>query len=623
MRYFFLIICLVGFLNSFSQLTVSITNFTDVTCFGNCDGTATVGVTGGTPPYTYIWSNGATTQTATNLCAGTITVDVFDSSLNTDSTSVLISTSSILSVSLNTIQEDTCATCIGIVNANVGGGLPPFTYLWANGDTGITATNLCGGYIDVLVLDSLGCIGMDSTNINIIGTPACPQLQFGVINGRVYNDLNANCTQEGGEDGLSNIMLEALPGSYYATTNLLGDYSFNIPYGNYTIAQVPQAYINEVCPVGGSYSLVLDSINNSLPNNNFGDTISGVQDVSITLIGSNIVPGFITSYYMQYTSLNTTPMNGTVYLIVDDSLSFMGSSIPPSNISGDTIFWTYSNLLQFENRYITAQYQVPPNVNLLGDTMSACAYITPLIGDVAPANNTSCTNMIVVGSYDPNDKRVEPAGDGPTGDILITENVMDYTIRFQNSGTLFATNVVVVDTLSSTLNVATLRNVSASHPFTYDVTGQGIITFSFINIMLPDSNVDEPGSHGAIHFTIDQNTANTVGTVIENTAHIYFDFNPAIVTNTATNTIVAPTIVRDVVNVTPNSYIFPNPTSDVLYIDAVLKTQEVKILDVAGKLVKLITPQSNSVNVSELPTGIYFIQLINKNKTITRKFVKQ
>ncbi len=625
MRYITLITFILFSINSFSQLNASIQSFQDVSCLGPCDGSATVLATGGTPPYTYSWNSVPvqTTATATGLCVGNYIVTVTDALSATDTASVSIIQQLVLNVNMTVTQDDTCNTCTGAANVVASGGTPPYMYFWTNGDTTQTTTTLCGGYGDVFVIDALSCFGWDTATVNIIATPSCPQFQTGLISGTVFNDINGNCVQDTLEFGLPGVMMEANPGNYITTTNANGEYGFILPYGTYTITQVLQQYYNELCPVSGSYNVLLDSINNPTFNVDFADSISNVQDVSINcFVVGNIVPGFIASYYIHYTSMNATPTSGSIYLVVDDSLSFVSSSVAPSSISGDTIFWNYSNLLQIESRFITADFQVPPNVNLLGDTMDACAHITPLLGDVAPANNTSCFESVVVGSYDPNDKRVEPAGVGPNGDILLSETELKYYIRFQNSGTLYATNVAVKDTLSPNLDIASLRNVTATHPFTYTVTSQGVITFSFNNIMLPDSGTNEPGSHGAIQFTIDQKATNTIGTVIENTAHIYFDFNPAIVTNTVVNTIVAITDVHEMVKADQNANIYPNPTSTILYIDTDLNVKVVNIIDLTGKLVKTIAPENNTINVAELSNGIYFLQLIGDDKTITQKFVK-
>jgi len=626
MRYLVLITFIVSYINSFSQVTANINAYNDVSCNASCNGDATVSATGGTLPYTYSWNTAPvqTTQTATNLCPGTYQVIVTDSLGATDSTSVTIIQTMTLNVSLTPLADDTCGTCTGAATVAISGGIPPYNIFWTpSGDTTQTVTGLCAGYQDVLVFDSGVCFGQDSATVNLVVTPACPQLQLGIINGTVYNDLNANCVQDTLENGLANVMLTANPGAYTASTDPNGNYSFNLPFGSYTITQVSQTYYNEICPVSGSHAVLLDSNNNVQNNIDFADSISSVQDVSIQLLANAPVPGFVASIYLSYTSFNATPMNGTIYLVVDDSLSYVSSTVTPSLISGDTVFWNYSNLQQFETRYIVTDFQTPPNVNLLGDTMSACAHISPTTGDVNVTNNTSCDNQIVVGAFDPNDKRVEPAGTGQNGNILLSQNELTYRIRFQNTGTLFATNIIVVDTLSDKLDFSSLRDVAASHPFTYNVNSLGVLTFDFSNIMLPDSNTNEPGSHGVIQFSIDQNSANSIGTVITNKAEIYFDFNPAIVTNTTINTIVAVTDVSENTHAEQTATIYPNPTSAQLTFDVEFSVNKIAILDLTGKIVKSVIPKTNTINVADLESGIYFIQLSGADNTITQKMVKK
>ena len=126
----------------------------------------------------------------------------------------------------------------------------------------------------------------------------------------------------------------------------------------------------------------------------------------------------------------------------------------------------------------------------------------------------------------------------------------------------------------------------ASHPFVYSVDGQGVLTFTFNNIMLPDSNTDEPGSHGLIQFTIDQDPSNVIGTVIENTAEIYFDFNPAIVTNTVINTIVTITDINENEEFDNKVNVNPTPSEGNFSISFELKRSEevsISIVDILGK----------------------------------------
>jgi hypothetical protein len=616
--------------NNGSCLIVTATTIMDVSCPWMCDGSATVNVTGGLAPFTYVWANGATTQTVNGLCAGTYSVIVTDDNGVTGSTSVTIVEPPYLTTFVTT-TPDTCGLCVGTAESIVTGGIPPYTYSWSpGGETTPSVSGLCGGLYDVTITDMNGCSWLDTTSISTTNNLLC---DYGTISGTVYNSLNSNCIQDSVEVGLANVMLVAMPGPYYATTDASGDYTFNIPYDSYTITQVGSSYYNEVCPIAGSHTVVLDSTNNTIVDIDFLNEIIPVQDVSVSLSGWNAVPGFIMDYWISYTSINPAPMSGTVSLVVDPTLIYIGANPTPDAISGDTLFWNYTNLQQFENRWISIDYQVPADVNLLGIIIPACSEITPLIGDLTPVNNTSCYDVVVVGSYDPNDKQVEPKGVGSTGDILLSENELKYTVRFQNTGTFMATNVVVEDMLSANLDVTTLRDVTASHPFTYNVSGQGLLTFTFNGINLPDSNANEPESHGLIEFTIEQNAANTIGTVIENTAEIYFDFNPAIITNTVVNTIVTVTSVNENEFSLNDVNVYPNPSNGKFAIAYRLENASdvrVRIVDVVGKVIKSIPVQNmtkgeykTEINISNMNSGIYFMSIQIGEENHIKKIVVQ
>jgi uncharacterized repeat protein (TIGR01451 family) len=151
---------------------------------------------------------------------------------------------------------------------------------------------------------------------------------------------------------------------------------------------------------------------------------------------------------------------------------------------------------------------------------------------------------IVVASCDPNDKTAVPVGVGP--DQLIRPNEwIEYKIRFQNTGTDTAFRVVVVDTLSPLFNTGSIELGAASHPYRLDIFPGGILNFVFDPIALPDSNVNEPASHGFLQFRIAQQPDLPDGTRLENTVAIYFDQNEPVFTNTAFHTIGDPITVLD------------------------------------------------------------------------------
>ncbi len=148
---------------------------------------------------------------------------------------------------------------------------------------------------------------------------------------------------------------------------------------------------------------------------------------------------------------------------------------------------------------------------------------------------TTCSEIL--DSYDPNDKQVVPFG--LTEENLIEKTTeLDYTIRFQNTGTIEAVNIVVLDTLSEYLDIESIRLGMVSHDYEFFIDGDEetrVLRFEFNNINLPDSNTNEPESHGFIKFKIKQMANNPIGTVINNRAAIYFDFNSPIITNTISN----------------------------------------------------------------------------------------
>ncbi|MEM9824801.1 MAG: T9SS type A sorting domain-containing protein, partial [Bacteroidota bacterium] len=107
----------------------------------------------------------------------------------------------------------------------------------------------------------------------------------------------------------------------------------------------------------------------------------------------------------------------------------------------------------------------------------------------------------------------------------------------QNTGTDTAFNVVIRDAISEYLNPNSIRPGASSHPYTWGIAEDDVLFFNFENIMLPDSNINEPASHGFVKFKIKQELDNLPGTLIENSAGIYFDFNAPVITNTSVHQI--------------------------------------------------------------------------------------
>ena len=202
------------------------------------------------------------------------------------------------------------------------------------------------------------------------------------------------------------------------------------------------------------------------------------------------------------------------------------------------------------------------------------------------------------------------------GDIAVgEEHWLTYTIHFQNTGTAAAQNIELRDTLDADLDLATFQVLAQSHGMQTFVTGNAV-RFSFPNINLPDSTTDEPNSHGYVQYRINTLPNLSLGTAVENTASIYFDFNAPVVTNTTVNNVellsgVKVTGAGDGVQI----QVWPNPASDMVNIqmNKELVGEELVLTNIYGEELKrerLLTHTSH-LSTNHLPSGLYFLRIAN------------
>jgi hypothetical protein len=229
---------------------------TPVSCFGDNDGTATVTATGGWEGFTYLWSTGATSATATGLVPGNYSVTVTDAEgCNAVANVTVTGPPSALNADINGLTELTCTgSNDGSAQVtNVSGGWGGYTYLWSNGETTPIAYNLPSGLNTVTVRDSGGCELVLSVNIGVPPAPA-------------VTSIPVSPTCFGGSDGSLRVQIADTSGTFAVTANgvtLVGNDVFfeNLPAGTYfvgiaydggacqithevTIANPPQIVIN-------------------------------------------------------------------------------------------------------------------------------------------------------------------------------------------------------------------------------------------------------------------------------------------------------------------------------------------------------------------------------------------
>lgn len=404
----------------------------------------------------------------------------------------------------------------------------PTTYTYSNLAAGtywvVADVDIYAVHSDISVV---ACSDSISFTIPDLGTTC------GLVSGRIYVDNNANCVVNTGENNVPNTIIEITPGPYYTTTNLNGSYSVTLPYGTYQFAEQSLA-VQQSCPL----SVTLASP--SLTNRHIGVAGGMPLDARVLIANGPARPGFELLYVIDVENL-TTATTGAVTLTVNaDPALIPVSTQPTASASGNTFTWSLSMAGAFQRRVVYLRMRVPPDVGLMGNTLTTTASVTTANTDVDLANNTAISQQIVTGSYDPNDKLVRTTANEEGVFLVGVDDWLDYTIRFQNTGTDTAFNVVITDTLPATLDPATVIWGPTSHTCTKAITNNGILKFMHTNILLPDSNVNEPRSHGFVNFRIRARQPVVQGTQIINIANIYFDYNPPVITDPSVLTVTPP-----------------------------------------------------------------------------------
>jgi uncharacterized repeat protein (TIGR01451 family) len=226
----------------------------------------------------------------------------------------------------------------------------------------------------------------------------------------------------------------------------------------------------------------------------------------------------------------------------------------------------------------------------------------------------------VLNSYDPNDKSVIPQG-LTNAHFIDSTQVLEYKIRFQNTGTAPAQRVIIIDNISNYLNIESFQQLSASHDYSIDFPNANTIRWTFNDINLPDSSANEAESHGYVKFRMQQKSGNQINTEITNQAEIYFDYNLPIITNEVFNTIgdMAVVFTSDDILDSDQFSTYPNPASDFVHFSSGEIIQRVELYDANGRIIQILTNINQSklkLSVANYSTGLYYYRVTDKTNAV-------
>ena len=382
-----------------------------------------------------------------------------------------------------------------------------------------------------------GCNDPDASNYSTeaeCGNGTCTYL----LTGMVFNDINANGFMGEDDYGIPFQQVFLEPQGLIAITNDQGEFTFEIP------GEVKGIEIS----VGSNTTFPFNSTSESVfvhAADEFSDTIVFGLSSSVPQFGIcvDLYPdgfGFLcndwTNYNVCYRNMGNVPISGIVEFEFDELFQDYAAVTPIDSVVDNTIYMSFENLMPWEMFFYDVSL-LTPTADFLGDDVTNIARVTGFYEGSQVAYGEKIETQEITCAYDPNDKQVFPLGYTEEHWVL-QETEQEFLVRFQNTGNAPAQNVVIRDTLDTNFDLETFKLIANSHSVmtTLDPNSREIVFF-FEGIMLPDSVNNEPDSHGLVSYKITPLAGLTEGTVLENTAYIYFDNNDPIVTNTTWTTI--------------------------------------------------------------------------------------
>jgi uncharacterized repeat protein (TIGR01451 family) len=363
------------------------------------------------------------------------------------------------------------------------------------------------------------------------------------ISGKTYYDMNCDSVYTASVDVVSpyTLLKNTATGLPYAFATQQGDYQFFM-LNNSQLTLEPVVPVVYVVPTAASRSYQIGSTVQQFINQDYGFcTDAQIHDVQIaTTAFSPPRPGF--QFSMQVCVKNLTPVTETNVQVSLDIPTNLQGLLTLTNAAGGVTntngySWQLGTLPPFADTCVTIVFQLTPTTPL--GTLLVLGFRVQYDQDtldVTRTENTIRWIQNVVGSYDPNNKTTEittiPFHGGQP------RSVIEYTVRFQNTGTFPATFVEVYDTISNQLDLSTFEMVATSHqPYTLTFPTDGVLKWRFDNINLPDSLTDPIGSQGYITFRLAAKDSLPLYHQIKNAVSIYFDFNTPVLTDSSVTTV--------------------------------------------------------------------------------------
>ncbi|MFS4429348.1 T9SS type A sorting domain-containing protein [Chryseobacterium sp. S90] len=443
------------------------------------------------------------------------------------------------------------------------------------------------------------------------------------VNGTTKYDINSNgCDLNDVNKPFQKFSITSGSVSGNMIADSSGNYSIPLQTGAHTITPISEnpAYWT----ISPSTLTVNFPAQTSPLIQNFCLTANGTHnDLEVMIIPvTAAIPGFDTKYKIVYKNKGTVAQSGNIVFNFNDNLmNFLNATISPATQSTGMLTWNFTNLLPLETREVTVTLKLntptqTPSLNS-GDILHYTAQINGA-ADETPLDNNFTLNQSVVNSFDPNDKTCL---EGTTITQTQVGDYVHYLIRFENTGTANAQNIVVKDVIdTSKFDISSLVALNGSHNFVARITNPNTVEFIFENIQLP---FDDANNDGYVSFKIKTKSTLNLGDSFSNTARIYFDYNHPIITNTYITSVQNVLAIAEANKENTIISVYPNPVRDILNIQSKNEIIKAEIYDAAGRIISSTNVKGNSIPVFELSKGNYILKVFTRDHAIVQKFIKE
>ncbi|WP_196888040.1 T9SS type A sorting domain-containing protein [Aureivirga sp. CE67] len=433
-----------------------------------------------------------------------------------------------------------------------------------------------------------------------------------------YNDNNDICDEN--DNSLQNLKFDIESADFNG--NLLvpnkNGYELPLEYGDYTIQPIIEnAHLFSVSP---------ESVDVTF---NYSNPLEIKQDFCITTIEedaafdltiiplTDAIPGKSTAYKLIYQNIGSKTTSGELTFNYNTSLLEFTDAIPLENTHENGIIsWNYEDLKPFDSRSIVLNF----NTKYEAPTDITNEITTSISFSDETENETENFKLKQPISTLPSDGNNMICLDGSEISNHLIGDYLTYKINFKNTTSTPVVNLIIENVLldSSHLIGSSLKVIESTHDY---LIKREYDSFQFIFEDIILSN-EEGFNEGYIIFKIKIAPGTELDDVINNSVSIKFDYEEEIITNIAKSEFLS---TEDFENTDLSITIFPNPVSDVLKIEGKYGLNNLKIFNILGENIKNISFENNlsqaEVNVSNIPSGIYFIKIDSKKGSLSKKII--